>query len=67
MQCLGVHDHLTTTIVDNQHPDGSPAGIEGLLEAVPEAGLVKHWQGLLYITGLGHGHNFRYTVSLQFR
>lgn len=67
MQCLGIHDHLTTTVVNNQHPDGSPAGIESLLEAVIEVGLVKHRQGLLHITGLGHGHNFRYTVSLQIR
>lgn len=61
MQRLGVDDHLATLVVDDQHPDGSPAGIEGLLEAVVEVGLVKHWQGLLDITGLGHGNNFRYS------
>ena len=59
VQCLGVDDHLTTVVVDNQHADGSPTGIECLLEAVPEAGLVKDWQGLLHITGLGHSNNFR--------
>lgn len=67
MQCLGVNDHLATVIVDNQHSDGSAAGIEGLLEAVIEVGLVKDWQGLLHITSLGHGNNFRYTVSLQIK
>lgn len=65
MQCLGVYNHLTATVVDHQHTDRSPAGIEGLLEAVPEVGLVKDREGLLHITGLGHGHNFKYPVSLQ--
>lgn len=67
MQCLGVNDHLATIVVDNQDSDGSAARIEGLLQAVIEVGLVENWQGLLHITGLGHGNNFRYTVSLQIK
>lgn len=67
VQCLGVDDHLATAVVDNQHPDGSAARIEGLLEAVIEVGLVKHWQGLLDVTSLGHGNNFRYIVSPELK
>lgn len=67
MQCLGVDDHLATAVVDNQHPDGSAARIERLLKAVIEVGLVKHWQGLLHVTSLGHGNNFRNIVSLRIK
>jgi hypothetical protein len=54
---LQVDGEFFALIVDNQDADTATAILEGLLEAVPEVGLIKYREGLLDITGLSHGND----------
>ncbi len=59
MDGLHVDGELTTVIADDQDADAATTGLEGLGETGPEVGLVDDWEGLLDITSLGHGNNWR--------
>lgn len=71
MQHLHVDDHLAAVVLDDQHADGTAAGLEGLLQAIPQAGLVNDGEGLLDVAGLGHGNNCEevsiFSVETDFR
>lgn len=54
---LHVNSDLTTTIGNDHDTDATTSTFEGLLETGPEVGLVQNGNGLLDITGLGHGNN----------
>ena len=54
---LHVNGKLATVVTQDQDADGASAGIEGFLEAGPEAGLVDNGDGLLDIASLGHGND----------
>lgn len=54
---LHVNSKLAAVVIDDQDADGATAGLKGVLETRPEVGLLNDWQGLLDITGLGHGNN----------
>lgn len=52
-----VDGELATVVVENDDADGATARLEGLVETGPEVRLINDWEGLLDITGLGHGNN----------
>lgn len=54
---LHVNGDLTTTIGNDHDADATTSTFEGLLKTGPEVGLVQNGNGLLDITGLGHGNN----------
>lgn len=54
---LHVDSHLATVVADDEDTNAAAAGLESLLEAVPQAALVNDGEALLDITGLGHGDN----------
>lgn len=55
MDDLHVDSHLATVVADDEDTNAAAAGLESLLEAVPQAALVNDGEALLDITGLGHG------------
>lgn len=54
---LHVNSDLTTTIGNDHDADATTSTFEGLLKTGPEVGLVQNGNGLLDVTGLGHGNN----------
>lgn len=52
---LDVDGELTASIIEDKDADGATAGLEGVVEAGPEVGLVNDGQALLDVAGLGHG------------
>lgn len=62
MDGLHVNGDLTTSIGNDHDADATTSTFEGLLETGPEVGLVQNGNGLLDISGLGHGDN---TVVLE--
>jgi hypothetical protein len=54
---LHVDSKLLAIVSDDQDSDATTAGVEGFGEAGPEVGLINDGDGLLDITGLGHGNN----------
>ena len=58
MENLHVDDELAAAIIDDEDPDAATTSLEGFAEAGPEVGLIDDGEGLLDITGLGHGNDF---------
>lgn len=57
MDDLHVDSKLAAVVIDNQDTNRATAGLEGVLEARPQVGLLNDGQCLLNITSLGHGNN----------
>lgn len=57
MDDLHINSKLATVVVQDDDADGAAAGLEGLVETVPEVGLVDDWEGLLDVASLSHSHN----------
>lgn len=57
MDDLHVDGHLAAVVGDDQDTDAAAAGLEGLLETVPQAALVNDRQVLLDVARLGHGND----------
>lgn len=55
MDNLHVDGELLAVVVEDEDTDAATAGLESTSETAVEVGLVNDGQGLLDITGLGHG------------
>lgn len=56
---LDVNDDLTSLVADDQGAEAASSAAEGINQALPEVGLVEDGNGLLDITSLGHGSDYR--------
>lgn len=57
MNDLEIDSELTAIVIDDKDTNTATASLESFCQAAPEVGLIDDWNGLLNITGLGHGDN----------